>query len=418
MTYDEAHAWLHGVQRFGIKLGLENARRLFGALEVAKLDARVVHVAGTNGKGSTCAMAAAICQAQGYRTGLFTSPHLITFCERIRVNSEMIQEHDVAAALSAIRELIASWEPHPTFFEIATALALLHFKHQRCEIVVLETGMGGRLDATNAVEPRVCAITPIDFDHQEWLGSTLEQIASEKAGIIKPHVPVVSAPQHADAEQVIRRRAHECEAPLRFVTEPLRNARLALAGEHQRENAALAVAALNDGKIHVDHAAIASGLESVDWPARFQRVGNHIVIDGAHNAAGAQVLVQTWRQQFSDQRAVIVAGMLRDKDARSFWKTLAPIASHIVLPPFQSDRAFSPGELREIVHQVAAGVKVTTAANIADAIQIAEAATTERRPPEAADLATWILITGSLHFAGETLATLRGNAAAFEDCSQ
>ncbi|MFL6526524.1 MAG: bifunctional folylpolyglutamate synthase/dihydrofolate synthase [Chthoniobacterales bacterium] len=405
MTYDEAHAWLHGVQRFGVKLGLENARRLFAALDVTKLDARVVHVAGTNGKGSTCAMAAAICQAQGYRTGLFTSPHLITFCERIRVNGEMIEKHDVALGLSAIRELVTSWDPHPTFFEITTALALLHFKQQRCETVVLETGMGGRLDATNASEPAVCAITPIDFDHQAWLGSTLEQIATEKAGIIKPHVPVVSAPQHTDAERVIRHRADECEAPLRFISEPLRDVRLALDGKHQMENAALAVAALNDGKIEIDQAAIAKGLESVDWPARFQRIDKHIVVDGAHNIAGARVLVATWREQFANQRAVVVAGMLSDKDATSFWQILAPIAAHVVLPPFQCDRAIPPTELRAIIDSVT-DADVTIATSVADAIRSAE------------KCAAPILITGSLHFAGEVLAILRGEPAAFENCSQ
>ena len=406
MKYDEALAWLNGVQRFGIKLGLENVRRLFGALDVKKLDARVVHVAGTNGKGSTCAMAAAICQAQGYRTGLFTSPHLVTFRERIRVNGEMIRKRDVADGLSMIRKLVASWDPHPTFFEITTALALLHFRQKRCEIVVLETGMGGRLDATNALAAAVCAITPIDFDHQAWLGSTLERIATEKAGIIKPRVPVVSAPQHPDAERVIRRRAKECEAPLRFITEPLPDTGLALHGKHQRENAALAIAALTDGKIEIDQAAISRGLDSVDWPARFQRIDAQIVIDGAHNPGGARVLVETWREQFNEQRAVIVAGMLRDKDADSFWGVLAPIAAHVVLPSFRSDRAASPCELSEIVQRVAADVKVTTAASIADAIRMAK------------NFARPILITGSLHFAGEALATLRGNPAAFEECSQ
>ena len=158
-----------------------------------------------------------ILRAQGYRTGLFTSPHLVTFRERIQIDGEKISEPAVAAGLTTIRSLTADWEPHPTFFEITTALGLLHFKQCEAEFVVLETGMGGRLDATNATQPIVSVITPIDLDHQKWLGNSLTEIAGEKAGIIKPKTPVVSAPQLPEAETVIRARAAECAAPLQFV---------------------------------------------------------------------------------------------------------------------------------------------------------------------------------------------------------
>ncbi|MGZ5003432.1 MAG: bifunctional folylpolyglutamate synthase/dihydrofolate synthase, partial [Chthoniobacterales bacterium] len=188
MSYREALAWLFGTQLFGIKLGLENIQRLLRTLNLPG-EQRIIHVAGTNGKGSVCAMIDSILRAQGYRSGLFTSPHLVTFRERIRVKGEMISEDEVAHGLTSIRQLVADWDPHPTFFEIATALGLQHFKNKHCEIVVLETGMGGRLDATNAVTPVVSVITPIDYDHQKWLGNSLGEIAAEKAGIIKPHVP-------------------------------------------------------------------------------------------------------------------------------------------------------------------------------------------------------------------------------------
>src|SRR5205085_72401 len=184
----EALAWLYSLQRFGIKLGLENIRRLITEMHVDLGGARVIHVAGTNGKGSVCAMIDSLCRAQGYRTGLFISPHLVTFRERIRVNGEMISEDAVADGLTIIRDLIADWDPHPTFFEITTALALKHFSEARIDVVVLETGLGGRLDATNAVQSDVSVITPIGLDHEEWLGNTLAQIAGEKAGIIKPGV--------------------------------------------------------------------------------------------------------------------------------------------------------------------------------------------------------------------------------------
>ncbi|MGZ5021960.1 MAG: bifunctional folylpolyglutamate synthase/dihydrofolate synthase, partial [Chthoniobacterales bacterium] len=249
MSYREALAWLFGTQLFGIKLGLENIQRLLRTLNLPG-EQRIIHVAGTNGKGSVCAMIDSILRAQGYRSGLFTSPHLVTFRERIRVNGEMISETNVADGLTSIREMIADWDPHPTFFEIVTALGLLHFKKTRCEFVVLETGMGGRLDATNAITPIVSVITSIDYDHQKWLGHSLGEIAAEKAGIIKPRVPVVSASQSAEAESVIRIRARECEAPLEFL-EADYESDVALKGGHQKENAAVALAALRAARIEV-----------------------------------------------------------------------------------------------------------------------------------------------------------------------
>ncbi|MEY2541868.1 MAG: dihydrofolate synthase / folylpolyglutamate synthase, partial [Verrucomicrobiota bacterium] len=219
MNYRDALAWLYGLQLFGIKLGLENIWRLIDALHVDLGEARVIHVAGTNGKGSVCAMIDSIARAQGCRSGLFTSPHLISFRERIRVNGEMISEDTVASGLTEIRDLVASWDPHPTFFEITTALALQYFANAKIDIVVLETGLGGRLDATNAIYSNVAVITPIDLDHQKWLGDSLEQIAGEKAGIIKGKAPVVSAPQLPQAEDVIRARAAECNTSVQFVSE-------------------------------------------------------------------------------------------------------------------------------------------------------------------------------------------------------
>ncbi|MBA3544112.1 MAG: bifunctional folylpolyglutamate synthase/dihydrofolate synthase, partial [Chthoniobacterales bacterium] len=172
-SYKEALAWLFGTQRFGIKLGLENSQRLFHALAVPSPNERIIHVAGTNGKGSVCALLDSICRAANYRTGLFTSPHLVSFRERIQVSGELISEEEVARGLGKIRELVANWDPHPTFFEITTALALDHFRNRETEIVILETGMGGRLDATNATQPVVSVLTPIALDHEKWLGDSL-----------------------------------------------------------------------------------------------------------------------------------------------------------------------------------------------------------------------------------------------------
>lgn len=406
MNYREALAWLYGLQRFGIKLGLENIRRLIDELHVDLGSARVIHVAGTNGKGSVCAMIDAMCREQKYRTGLFTSPHLVTFRERIRVNGEMISEDGIATGLTRIRDLVAHWDPHPTFFEITTALALQHFADVRIDIVILETGLGGRLDATNTVQSNVSVITPIALDHQKWLGDSLEQIAGEKAGIIKPKTPVISAPQEKEAEIVLRKRAAECEAPLEFVTHGYDQSPVALRGAHQKQNAAVAIAALRAARIDIDDSAIARGLLSVEWPARFQRWDERTIIDGAHNPAAARVLAETWRETFGEQRATLILAILADKDLRGICEALAPIASHVLLPKIRSERATEPEQLARTFASITPLLPYSITPSIAEAIELARG----RSDP--------ILLTGSLHFAGEALAYLQGKPAAFEECAQ
>ena len=466
IDYAEALAWLYSLQRFGIKLGLENIRRLIAELHVDLGNARVIHVAGTNGKGSVCAMIDSICRAGNYRTGLFTSPHLVTFRERIRVNGEMISKSEVAAGLTNIRKLVADWEPHPTFFEITTALALKHFAvvtgdptvgdtrlSQQSEalpspsplpsirgerikvrgaskatanidVVILETGLGGRLDATNAVQSNVAVITPIALDHEQWLGDSLEKIAREKAGIIKPRTPVVLATQLPEAEKVIRARAAECEAPLRVVDKAYEKSPIALRGQHQKLNAAVAIAALKldglkpssfqnakidppslrSGATGIDDAAITRGLATVEWPGRFQCWDKRTVIDGAHNPAAARTLAQTWREIFGDERATLILAVLSDKDLRGICEALAPIADSCLLPRIRSKRAADPVELQEILADLACKSEIFS--SFADAFARAR----ERSAP--------ILIAGSLHFVGEALANLRSEPAAFEECAQ
>ena len=432
LNYKQALAWLYGLERFGIKLGLENIRRLLDeccsgvcvkrpALAAASVSTlKVIHVAGTNGKGSVCAMIDSICRAQGYRTGLFISPHLITFRERIRVNGEMISEEAVADGLTMIRNLIADWDPHPTFFEVTTALALKHFGETKVDVVVLETGLGGRLDATNAVQSDVSVITPIDLDHEEWLGNTLAEIAGEKAGIIKPHVPVVSAPQRAEAEAVIRARAAECDAPLHFVHEVYDHSSVGLRGEYQKQNAAVAIAAVHAANIQFGEKAIVRGLAAIEWPARFQKWDERTIIDGAHNPGAAHILAQTWREVFGDEKATLVLAVLSDKDLRGICKALAPIAASILLPKIRSERAAAPEELARILASIPSVCRAgaSPAGNrrgcptISITRSIGEALDRARANPNP------ILITGSLHFAGEVLANLRGQPAAFEECMQ
>jgi dihydrofolate synthase / folylpolyglutamate synthase len=431
LNYKQALAWLYGLQRFGIKLGLENIRRLLDeccsgvcvkrpASAAAASTPKVIHVAGTNGKGSVCAMIDSICRAQGYRTGLFISPHLITFRERIRVNGEMISRDAVADGLTIIRDLVADWDPHPTFFEVTTALALRHFGDAKIDIAILETGLGGRLDATNAVQSDVSVITPIGLDHEEWLGITLAQIAGEKAGIIKPGVPVVSAPQQPQAEEVIRARAAECGSPVRVINETYKRSPLALRGDYQKQNAAVAIAAIQAASIHVDDKTVVRGLASIEWPARFHKWDERTIIDGAHNPGAACILAQTWREVFGGQKATLVLAVLSDKDLRGMCEALAPIAESVLLPKIRSERAAAPEALAKILASIPSVCRAgaSPAGNrsgcptIAIAKSVGEALKLARAKPNP------ILITGSLHFAGEVLAHLRGEPAAFEECAQ
>jgi dihydrofolate synthase/folylpolyglutamate synthase len=405
-AYRENLAWLYGLQRFGIKLGLENMHRLICDLGISNALPCVLHVAGTNGKGSVCAMLEAICRAQGLQTGLFTSPHLVTFRERIQIDGHLISEEDVACGLTGIREKIGSWDPHPTFFEVTTALALKHFADSNLDVVILETGLGGRLDATNAVPSTVSIITPIGLDHQKWLGDSIEKIAGEKAGIIKPRTPVVSARQVPAAEKVIQRRAQECDAPIHFVHENYDQAPIALRGAHQRQNAAVAQAALRAAKLPIDDPAVTKGLMSVEWPARFQQWDDRTIIDGAHNPSAAQVLATTWREVFGDQRATIVLAVLSDKDATRIGEALLLIAAHFVLPPIRSERALPPEHLAGALAAISPKPQHSITPSLPEAIALARA----RSGP--------ILLTGSLHFAGEVLAFLQGRPAAFEECNQ
>jgi len=395
MIYDEAVAWLYASQLHGIKFGLENIQRLAAALGVRAQGPEApafLHVAGTNGKGSVCAMLDACCRAAGLRSGLFISPHLVTFRERIKLDGEMISEEDVAAGLTEIRALTAGWDHAATFFEITTALALQWFQRRRAEVVILETGMGGRLDATNLVTPRVSILTPIALDHQQWLGDTLAQIALEKAGIIKPGVPVVSAAQADEAARVFTQVAMERNAPLEFVTAPLSGFEIGLAGEHQAGNAALAFRALSLSGLKVPDSALRSGLAKLEWPGRFQTIADRFILDGAHNPAAAQRLAATWRAVHGEKRATLVLGILRDKDVLGICEALLPIAGRILAVPVLSPRTATPQEICKAIGKLAPRQECIAVRDLPGAIRIASSM--ERRT----------LITGSFFLVGEALA--------------
>ncbi|HEY5777181.1 MAG TPA: folylpolyglutamate synthase/dihydrofolate synthase family protein [Terrimicrobiaceae bacterium] len=386
MTYEESLTWLYSTQQFGIKLGLENIRGLLKALGDPHDHLSFLHVAGTNGKGSVCAILDSILRAAGCRTGLYTSPHLVDFRERIRVDGTKIPREAVAGGLEVLRDLAADWAHSPTFFELATALALRHFAESRCELVVLETGMGGRLDATNAVVPVTSVITPVALDHTRWLGGTLAEIAGEKAGIIKPGVPVVSARQHPEAAAVLTRRAEELASPLCFVDGPAGGWEVALRGIHQRENAALAVAALGAAGLKISDREVARGLRDISWPGRFQIIEARLVLDGCHNPHAANQLLVNWKDFFGSEKATIIFGALGDKDYPAMLEILKPISREVFFVPVRSERSTVPEALAlacTVPHRIFPSAK--------DALDASRGKT---------------LVTGSLFLVGEVLELL------------
>ncbi len=395
MNYRDALGWLYGSQTFGIKLGLDNTHRLLVALGHPQQKLRFLHVAGTNGKGSTCAMLDAMLRAAGLRAALYTSPHLVDFRERIRLGGQLIPEDASAEGLTLLREASVGCEHAPTFFELATVLAAWWFAREGAEVVVWETGMGGRLDATNAVSPLVSVITPIGMDHQQWLGNSLAEIAAEKAGIIKPGVPVVSSPQAADARDVLATRAHEIGAPILFVEQPWNEGFVALPGEHQRWNAALARAALDAAGLVPHEDARDRGLAAVQWDGRFQIHAGNIVLDGAHNPEAARVLVRAWRDIFGSKKARLVFSAMRDKDPGTLLRILSEIADEIwLVTPNSNPRSCPEDELRAMAD--AAGFATINAASLTDALR-------RLSSPDGP-----VLITGSLYLVGEALTHLRG----------
>lgn len=393
MDFDSQLDWLYSTQQFGFKLGLESPRlllRRFKALPAPGV--KVVHVAGTNGKGSTCAIAESLARACGYKTGLFTSPHLIDFRERIRVNGEMILREELEPLLTEIKTMVEGWDPHPPFFEITLAMALKYFRQKEVEIIFLETGLGGRLDATNAVPKDVAVLTPIGMDHMQYLGDTLEDIAWEKADIIAPEKPVITAPQNPIVLDVIEEVAIERRARLIEVTMPLMGYRIALEGVHQLENAALATAALSALGIDLRTDNVAYGLKEVKWPGRFERIGYDFVLDGAHNIHAIPSLLSTWNEKFNHQKTSIIFSAVEDKDIMPILAELSKIAHSFHFAPINSPRAIDPRKLPSLLPLSYEGkVKVH------ETIQSALKAAREDSPRN--DIPT--LVTGSLYFIGE-----------------
>jgi len=440
MTYDESVRYLLALgkelaaprQARVQKFDLENITRLAERMGAPQRKIPCVHLAGTNGKGSTAAILESILYATGARTGLYTSPHLERINERIRVNGLEIYDHDFAKAATVVHALIeqmlASGElaAHPTYFECLTAMAFEHFQRSRVEVSIYETGLGGRLDATNIVQPEVAVITRIDFDHEEFLGHSIAQIAGEKAGILKPGAAVVCAAGRPEAAALVRARAAELRVPpeeftdvavhyrLEGVAESVEGARaravslrdgwqldfqLPLPGRFQLRNALTAIAtarALAARRFPVVDDAIASGLAAVRWPGRLERVARNpdVYLDGTHNPAGARELAAFWKEFFSGRAIHLVFGALRDKAVDEVAGLLFPHAASVILTAARTSRAISPQALVDLTAHHAAppcgGVEVITEPELAF-----------ERALERAQPADAVFITGSLYLVGD-----------------
>src|SRR5436190_19580087 len=423
MTYPDAIQFLYQLRWFGAKFGLENTFKLTELAGNPQKRLRFIHVAGTNGKGSTCAMLESIYRAAGLKVGLFTSPHLVSFGERIQVNRRPIPEPDVARLVAEMQGLLAQgWpattgaprsspEPHPTFFEVVTVMALQYFAEQTCDLVIWETGLGGRLDATNIVTPLASLITNIQLDHQQWLGHSLASIASEKAGIIKPGVPILTAADAPEALRIIEETARRELAPLSVLgpdmadAPPLDEIELPLPGRHQRLNAALAVATIRTllPQLPLDDEAMRAGLATVDWPGRLQLItrpsGQKILLDGAHNVAGAEILADALKEIFPLPERTLILGILRDKDYEKMCHILAPLMRRILLVPISSERSATPAELAEACRRSNPRAQVLECTNLREALG---RATDDE----------FLAIAGSLYLIGEAMELMHCSPAA------
>ncbi|HUI06026.1 MAG TPA: folylpolyglutamate synthase/dihydrofolate synthase family protein [Verrucomicrobiae bacterium] len=423
MTYSDTIDFLYGIRLFGQKLGLETMQYLLRLMGDPQRSLRFIHIAGTNGKGSVAAMLHAALSAAGYHTGLYTSPHLVSFCERFQINGRPVAESDIVRLVEDIKPLLAKVgaDPEfrsPTFFEAVTAIALHYFHERKVDVVVWETGLGGRLDATNVVTPLVSVITNVAFDHTQYLGETLSQIAVEKCGIIKNGVPVVTAAGAEEALAVVRRTVAERACRLTVVGEHVRATRLGedehcqgvrldgtrreygaltipLLGPHQALNCATAVAALEASGLDVAPAQVGEGLGRTRWPGRFEIVGHDptVVLDGAHNAAASEKLALTLREHFAGRKLTLIIGVLRDKNYDQMCSILAPLAGRIFCVPVNSERTSDPDQLARWCKAANPAAHVSVDPNVSEAYPRARAA----------GGGSVIVITGSLFLVGEAL---------------
>jgi dihydrofolate synthase / folylpolyglutamate synthase len=370
-AFRESLDYLYGLEKFGMIFGLAKIEGILEAIGSPHQALQAIHIGGTNGKGSTAAMMASILEKEGYRVGLYTSPHLIRFTERIKVNGREIEEREVASLTGWMREKIeaAGIAPPFTFFDFTTAMALSYFAEKVVDIAILEVGLGGRLDSTNVIDPLLSIVTNIGRDHEEVLGKGILKVAVEKAGIIKKGRPFITAATQPRVLRLLSEVCREKKAPFYRVGKEFRylragggsfdyegpnrklwNVRLNLAGPHQIVNATTALGAmeiLEDLGYRVSSKAMMEGLSSVAWPGRLEmvRTSPRVIVDGAHNPAGARALKEALERDFDYRRLILLAGIMKDKEFKSILHTLSPLADHVILTRPHLARAASPAVL-------------------------------------------------------------------------
>ncbi len=398
MDFDEAFRYLLGLghETLTIKLGLRNTELLLAALDNPERTFQSVQIAGTNGKGSTAAMLDSICRAAGIKTGLYTSPHLVSITERIKVSGVEISREEFAACATVVRDVSEQLEALPTFFEQVTAIALVAFRNAQIELAILETGLGGRLDSTTGARASIVAVTQIALDHQEYLGNTIESIAAEKAAIIRPGVrAVIGRQQYPEALEVLLQRCEANEVTPILADSIETHVNLALRGRHQLDNAAVAIQLaelLRETGFDIPHAAIVRGLETVQHPARLELIQHEpaFLIDGAHNPAGAESL-RVYLDEFGRRPLTLVFGAMRDKQLEQIGAILFPVADVLVLTTVDNPRSATAEMLGPIAQRFAGG-KILKSDGSATALQMALEHTSREG---------MICVAGSLYLAGE-----------------
>ncbi len=418
-AYNECLTAMFRLHRFGIKLGLETIRTMLSALGDPQNKFNAIHIAGTNGKGSVAAMLSTILRSAGYDVGRYTSPHLERFNERIWVNDQPIDDESVVGACQ--RTMSVDGLPRqPTFFEFTTAMALDEFARRNVQWAVIETGMGGRLDATNVLTPRLAVITNISLEHRTYLGSNIAQIAGEKAGIIKPGIPVVTGVRQSSAAKVIAGQATTAGAPLfrhghefrsrrrpesHFdyygVDHTYRDLRLGLNGDHQVDNASLVIAVCEllerNGLAAIGEEALRQGLENTRWPGRLEVAGKapDIILDGAHNLMSARILSRHMRRYLHNRNITLVIGILDDKPFRNILKDLIHSCKRVIVTQPKIDRAIPAERLAQAAREFSRNVEVK--ADVGDAVRYALATSAKE------DV---ICVAGSLYVVGEAKTAL------------
>ncbi len=408
MNYRDALEYLYQLRLFGTKLGLENVRHLSHALGNPQKRLRFIHVAGTNGKGSVCAYLNEIYQLAGFKTGMFTSPHLVRFGERLQINGKMIPDDRLAQLVSNVRKKLPELpnEITPTFFEFLTCMALKYFADQKCELVIWETGMGGRLDATNLVEPECSIVTNVSFDHQAWLGDSLQKIASEKAGIIKKNKPVVTGADQAEVLEVIHQKSKEQNAPLNVICadEISTDLDTGLKGPHQALNATIAKKAIEllQNQFPVSDAEMIQGIERTQLPGRFQSLhwrGRKVILDVAHNLAGYEALVTNCQEEFSDEKCELIFASLDDKPWKEGLRKLLPFCQKIHFLPANSKRSTGVEAMKGYADTLLgsqSSIQVHTHENLESCL--IHIANPSNKP---------VLVTGSFYLVGDALSVLQ-----------